>query len=316
MTDVNNATKLAAYGGVLALAFGLAWGIGNAAGSVGGWQFDVAGDAGHVAAGGHDHGGADGHQHGAAAGGGSTAGAVGGLSVTESGYTLVAPRTAFPTGEPAELAFSITGSDGLPVTAFDVVHDRRLHLIVVRRDGTGFQHLHPDLGADGIWRTPLTLPSGGVYRAFADFVPTGGPTLTLGTDLFAPGEFTPAEPLPARVAQVDGYEVRLEGDLVGGGASQVVATVSKDGAPVADLEPYLGAFGHLVALRQHDLAYLHVHPDSASVPQPTARAGPQIAFTAEVPSQATYRLFLDFQHAGTVRTAEFTMATADSPTAR
>lgn len=165
-----------------------------------------------------------------------------------------------PPGTPAEFAFALIGSDGEPVTAFDVEHDKRLHLIVVRRDATGFQHLHPELGTDGVWRTPLTLPTGGVYRAFADFVPTGGQPLTLGADLFAPGDFTPAQPAPSRVAQVDGYQVTLDGDLTGGEASQLIASVSRAGAPVTDLEPYLGAFGHLVALRGHDLAYLHVHP--------------------------------------------------------
>lgn len=307
---VNNATKLAAYGGALVLAFGLAWGIGGAAGA----GLVPAGDGHgtHAAGGGHGDGGGGGHAHG----GGSAEHGPGGLSVTESGYTLVTQRTTFTPGTPAELAFSITGSDGRPVAAFDVEHDKRLHLIVVRRDATGFQHLHPELGADGVWRTSLTLPTGGVYRAFADFVPTGAEPLTLGTDLFAPGEFTPAQPAPSMVAQVDGYQVTLSGELVGGGSSQLVASVSRDGAPVTDLEPYLGAFGHLVALRDHDLAYLHVHPNSAAVPGPADRTGPQVAFTAEVPSAGTYRLFLDFQHGGTVRTAEFTMSAADPATAR
>ena len=44
-----------------------------------------------------------------------------------------------------------------------------MHLIVVRRDGTGFQHLHPELGADGTWRAPIALDDAGAYRVFADF---------------------------------------------------------------------------------------------------------------------------------------------------
>jgi hypothetical protein len=205
-----------------------------------------------------------------------------------------------------EYAFTVTGSDGAPVTAFDVEHEQLLHLVVVRRDAAGFQHLHPALGPDGVWRVPLTLPAGGIYRVYADFVPTGGPELVLGTDLFAPGDFTPIPFGPSRVAQVDGYQVRLDGDLVPGTSSPVFATVSLDGAPVTDLEPYLGAFGHLVALRRSDLAYLHVHP-SAATPAPTDRSGPGVAFVAEVPASGGYRLFLDFRHGGVVRTAEFTV---------
>ncbi|WP_278258289.1 hypothetical protein [Nocardioides convexus] len=87
-------------------------------------------------------------------------------------------------------------------------------------------------------------------------------------------------------------------------------TVSKDGAPVTDLEPYLGAYGHLVALRGGDLAYLHVHPDGTPG-DGTTEPGPEVVFYAAVPSAGTYHLYLDFQHNGVVRTASFTV-TADA----
>jgi hypothetical protein len=82
--------------------------------------------------------------------------------------------------------------------------------------------------------------------------------------------------------------------------------------PVTDLQPYLGAYGHLVALREGDLAYLHVHPEGAPGDGATP-AGPRVEFAAEVPSAGTYRLFLDFRHAGVVRTAEFTVAAGPAP---
>ena len=76
-------------------------------------------------------------------------------------------------------------------------------------------------------------------------------------------------------------------------------TVTRDGEPVTDLQPYLGALGHLVAIRDGDLAYLHVHPlDEADGP-----GGPTVRFAVEVPTAGTYGLFLDFSHGGEVRTA-------------
>ena len=139
---------------------------------------------------------------------------------------------------------------------------------------------------------------------FADFTATGGPALTLGADLTVPGEVPAAEPLAAdrRTAEVDGYTVELAGDLVGGGDSELTLTVSRDGRPVTDLEPYLGAYGHLVALRDGDLAYLHVHPRRV---RGRRRPGQRSTFTAEVPSAGGYRLFLDFRHGGQVHTASF-----------
>ena len=121
----------------------------------------------------------------------------------------------------------------------------------------------------------------------------------------SPPDIAPLE-VAARVAEVDGYQVRLDGDLAVGPPAQVFVTVSRDGAGVTDLEPLGNAFGRLDAVRAGDLAPAHVHPD-ATPPAPTDRAGPGIAFTAEVPGGGTYRLILDFRHAGAVHTAVFTL---------
>ncbi|MGN9837580.1 hypothetical protein ACTMTI_05610 [Nonomuraea sp. H19] len=226
----------------------------------------------------------------------------GGLQVSQDGYTL---NTITPVaiGVPMDFKFSIIGPNGRPVTDYQVEHDKKMHFIVASRDLMSFQHVHPDMTPDGTWSVKLTLPKAGAYRAFADFVPKGGEKLTLGADLQAAGDYRP-EPLPhvSRTATVDDYTVNLAGDLVPGQSSKLTLTVSKGGVPVKDLQPYLGAYGHLVALRAGDLAYLHVHPEDSK------KAGPEITFYAEVPSGGDYRLFLDFQHEGKVRTASFTAA--------
>ncbi|MGH3469693.1 MAG: hypothetical protein ACRDQF_18385, partial [Thermocrispum sp.] len=226
----------------------------------------------------------------------------GGLASAQDGYAFVPESSALRAGREQPFRFRILGPDGHAVTRFDVEHEKRLHLIVVRRDSAGFQHVHPTMGAEGRWSVPLRVDLPGSYRAFADFTPTGGEGLTLGVDLAAPGSFEPREFDPSRADTVDGYSVRLDGELEPGETSDLTLTVSRGGEQVTDLQPYLGAAGHLVALRQGDLAYLHVHPVD-----PKAR-GPKIRFGAEVPSEGTYRLYLDFQHGGKVRTAEFTVA--------
>ncbi|MGH4014782.1 MAG: hypothetical protein ACRDSL_12835 [Pseudonocardiaceae bacterium] len=304
---MNAATKLSAYSAVLALVFGGGWAVGTAVGPLSG--------AGPASMGAHD-----GMAGGQCAGHGDNhSGAVveeaptaqpGGPASSRGGYTLTPLDTTLTPGAAEQFAFRITGPDGSTVRQFDIEHDKRMHVIVVRRDTTGFQHVHPEMGPDGTWRLQLTLPAAGPYRAFADFVPAGGEATTLGVDLAAPGPFTPAEHQPSRTAQVDGYQVRLDGDLVSGQSSPLTLTVSQDGRPVTDLQPYLAAYGHLVALRECDLAYLHVHPDGEPGDGRT-RPGPQIVFHAEAPSAGDYRLFLDFQHGGQVRTAAFTVAAQD-----
>ncbi|MFI6096042.1 hypothetical protein ACIA8G_10840 [Lentzea sp. NPDC051213] len=218
-----------------------------------------------------------------------------GLSVSENGYTL-------QLHENESIGFHISGPDGKPVTKFAVEHEKRLHLIVVRRDGSGFRHVHPEMAADGMWSIPLTLSEAGSYRVFADFKPENGPKTTLGADVQVAGDYQPKQYAGSRTFTVDGYEVTLDGELTAGSASTVTIGISKDGKPVTDLQNYLGAKGHLVALRAADLAYLHVHPEESD----------QVKFAVQVPTTGTYRLFLDFQHEGTVRTAEFTLTTGEA----
>jgi len=293
---VNTVAKLGGFALALALVFGGAVAVGQAVGP----REDATGDEGGMA-----HGSAS---HGAQPeDGGETSEFPKGLMVSQDGYTLRPAATTPPTGQ-SLFSFTIVGPGGTPVREYTPTHDKDLHLIVVRRDLTGFQHLHPVLGADGTWTVPLALAEPGAYRAFADFAPKarGEDALTLGVDLFVSGDYQPkAVPAQSRTAQVGGYTVTLDGELKPGTSSPVTLTVSRDGKPVTDLQPYLAAYGHLVALRAGDLAYLHVHPDGEPGDGKTS-AGPAIKFFAEVPSTGTYRLFLDFQHEGVVRTAAFT----------
>jgi hypothetical protein len=246
-------------------------------------------------------------------GGGMAASAPTGLSSTQDGYALQLASPTHPRGRAAAFSFTVTGPDGAPVTDYTTTHEKDLHLIVVRRDASGFQHVHPELEDDGTWSIGLTLPEAGSYKAFADFVPDGGSPLTLAGSFDVDGPLaTSPLPAPDRVAEVDDYTVTLDGDLAAGTHGDLTFTVRRDGVPVDDLDPYLGAYGHLVALRASDLAYLHVHPGGEPGDGVTP-AGPDVSFAAEVPSDGAYRLYLDFQHEGTVRTAEFTVEAGTSP---
>lgn len=203
------------------------------------------------------------------------------------------------------------------MTAYQREHDKELHLVLASRDLVTYRHLHPTRAADGTWSTPVDLPAAGGYRVFADFTPAGegAENLTLGADLAASGRYEPARlPAPDGTARTDGYEVELDGSLRPGKASELKLKVSRDGRPVGDLQPYLGAYGHLVALRSGDLAYLHVHPNGEPG-DGTTRPGPEVSFTATAPSAGTYRLFLDFRHGGEVHTAAFTVRAGSVPDA-
>jgi hypothetical protein len=183
-----------------------------------------------------------------------------------------------------------------------------VHLIVVRRDLTGYWHLHPTADGDAFWAVLLPALEPGGYRVFADFSPAeAGESFTISADLAVDGTGVARElPAPATRFAIEDYEVELNGALVPGRPSRLAFSVHRAGQPVTDLQPYLGAYGHLVAVRAADLAYVHVHPDGSPGDGVTP-PGPEVAFHAHVADAGAYRLFLDFQHGDTVRTAEFTL---------
>jgi hypothetical protein len=202
----------------------------------------------------------------------------GGLSLEQDGYRLVAERDALGAGRPQPFVFRILAPDGAVLRDYDVEHEKLLHLIVVSRPLGRFIHVHPRQRADGAWTVPLTLPGNGSYRVFADFT-TGGERRTLGLDLQGVGA---TRTLPDRRSR---YDVALHGH-----GNELEFTVLSAGRPVA-LQPYLGARGHLVVLREGDLAYIHAHADED-----------RLAFDVPFPGAGRYRLFLQFKAGGRVET--------------
>ncbi|MET9718083.1 hypothetical protein ABZZ46_22015 [Streptomyces rochei] len=298
--------RITAFTAALAATFGTAYGVGRTVEPV------VAESAPAP----HDtHGGTPAASEAGGDHGGHEAEAAGGLQISEKGYTLDLATPRVTAGQKAELRFTVRDADGDAVTAYQREHDKEMHLIVASRDLVTYRHLHPTRAADGTWSTPVDLPSAGGYRVFADFTSAGkdARNLTLGADLAASGRYEPAGlPAPDRTATTDGYQVALSGSLRPGEPGELTLRVSRDGKPVTDLQPYLGAYGHLVALRSGDLAYLHVHPNGEPG-DGTTEPGPAISFTATAPSAGTYRLFLDFKHEGEVRTAAFTVRAGAAP---
>ncbi len=303
--DMNTPVRIAGFVGGLAVVFGVAVAAGASVGPVS--ETAAPHDADTHTEGAHDE---------------SSTGVSspdqteipGGLMINQSGYGLALADPVAEAGDDVPVSFVIRDPQGTVLTTYDTSHEKDLHLIAVRRDLSGFQHVHPRLAADGSWSASLDLTPG-EWRLYGDFKPADEEALTLGADLSVPGEYQPSEPAaPTRVAKVGDYTVTLAGDLIPGSDARLTVSVTRNGQPLDDLQPYLGSFGHLVALRDGDLAYLHVHPDG-SPDDGVTEPGPEVVFYAAVPSEGGYGLFFDFRHRGIVRTAEFMASTTWQPAA-
>lgn len=242
----------------------------------------------------------------------ATAAAGGAPAEEQNGYRLTSATGTLAAGAAAAYRFAVTGPDGKPVTAFRTDQTKRMHFYAIRSDLTGFQHLHPEMGADGTWTAPLAALTAGTWRVYASFVPDSGAGrgtgLVLSRTVTVPGEgAAAAAELPAATGSTtaDGYTVTVEGAPAAGRAGELKVTVSKDGTPVTDLQPYLETFAHLTAFHAGDQAFAHLHPEARA--EAGGTGGPALAFHAELPASGDWRLFLQFQTGGQLHTAALTL---------
>ena len=222
--------------------------------------------------------GDEGHDHGAGQG----------TKASEHGLTLAPKSTSFAVGSPAKLSFTILGEDGAPTTEFETVHEKPMHLLVVRHDLTNYVHAHPEMAPDGTWTVMLPDLPEGTYRMVADFTPTEhSMEMFLGTDFTVGQADTPAPSVAeSRSATVDGYTAELVGDTKHEGKSALKVVLTKDGAPVTQVTPYLGAGAHFVSFGP-DLGVTHMHPNAD---QPDASGA--LTFTAPAMGHDTFQGFV------------------------
>ena len=186
---------------------------------------------------------------------------------------------------------------GAAVTAVDTVHEKPLHVFIVSHDFGFFRHVHADSMKDGVAEVRTVIPPG-EYMLIADFVPTGGVPQLVHRTLLSPG----VKPAPARLPAAGiggGVRARaVSNALQVGGETKVriVLTGEKDGRPILDLEPYLGAAAHLLLVNESLTESVHAHAAEWTAVEPV------LSFDITVLRAGTWRAFLQFQRAGAVAT--------------
>jgi hypothetical protein len=229
-----------------------------------------------------------------------------GTRAIEAGFTLTLAEQPKAIGRQS-VVLVLTASDGTRVRDVALEQTKPMHLIVVRSDLSGYQHVHPELAADGSWVAQVDFAAGGRWRLVADVSPKsadGSSTrIAMGVDAAVPGAGQDAAlPAPASTVTVDGYTVAISAAVPVGVDRPVTFSITKGGAPATGITEYLGAGGHLVALAGDSLAYTHL--PSGTGP------GSTLTFNAHVPKAGRYRLFLQFATGEVVHTVPFTVDAA------
>ena len=121
----------------------------------------------------------------------------------------------------AKVVFELVGPDGSALTEFVPLHEKGLRFIAIRRDMTGFQHVHPVMHEFGTWTADLQLVTGD-GRFFADFQPPNHEPMTLGVVASVAGIYNPqALSDPVRIVSAGPYTVTLAGELSAGSPSEL-----------------------------------------------------------------------------------------------
>lgn len=218
------------------------------------------------------------------------------------------------------------------VKEFELVHERLLHLVMTTEDMAWFEHQHPVRGEDGLFRLTWTFPRPGKYRLYADFTPSDGDNQVLPLFLTVGGgepKTVALTPDRKRVKQVGDlrFELRVLGEPLRMEKPVLLTYTVRDrqGRPVRDMQPYIGAMGHLLAISQDGKEVIHTHAlQSASqpnmggerepfrvTPAMVTETGPAFTFKLTLPSGGLYKTWAQFMHANRVYTVPFTFLVED-----
>ncbi|MBI1904195.1 MAG: hypothetical protein HYS13_24130 [Planctomycetia bacterium] len=210
-------------------------------------------------------------------------------------------------GEPAKLKLMIHETSGKMVMDFQVVHEHKIHLIVVHDGLDQFDHVHPEVEPTGHATIDFTFPTGGTYWLYADYQPAGGEHATAMGEVAVDGP-TPAAPalepnVPGRVTtDALDAEITMSAAAAAGEPTIDFALFDKSGQKVTDLEPYLGERGHLAVISRDGKEYIHAHP----LPDHDSAAN-VVIFQAHLGKPGLYKGWGQFKRGGKVIVVPFVL---------
>lgn len=223
----------------------------------------------------------------------------------ESVRLMVQTDPAAPVAsKPVGLKMMIHEADGAMARQFETVHEKLVHLIIVRNGLDEFAHVHPVVNDRGNLTISHTFAKAGKYRLFADHKAKDKSPAVAKAEIEVSGEPSPPPALavnaPGKIT-ADGVVAQIELQNAKSGQSSEIRfrLTNESGQAIDDLQPYLGARGHLVVISADGMQYVHAHP------MDTPTAANEVVFMSLFPAAGMYKGWAQFQESGHVRTVPF-----------
>ncbi|MDN3017387.1 hypothetical protein PH210_14400 [Paenibacillus sp. BSR1-1] len=222
---------------------------------------------------------------------------------TNSEWKVSSPPKA---NEDFPVSILIMDKANKPIQSFDTVHEKKMHLFLVSKDLSYFSHIHPEYKGNGEFFFKTAFPVGGDYKLISEFTPKGGGDPSVESH-WLQVEGAPAKEVPLVADKkltklVEDKKVSLSFEnLTAGKTSHITFTIrdAQSNKPIKNLEPFLGAMGHAVAINRDAEKYLHIHPMTIE------GNGPKVTFMTLFPEKGIYKIWGQFQQNGKVFTVPF-----------
>lgn len=255
------------------------------------------------------------------------------LRPSESSLTLKTESANVQAGQPSLLSFQIRSPHGQPVRFLEYVHEKPMHLLIVSEDLAEFAHIHPELTVGDRYEVTHTFPHGGRYRLYADFTPPGEAQRIVSFTLNIEGRNRAKQELKADselTKQQNSLQLTLTPkQKMRAGEDIEFSFTIRDAAtnkPVANLEPYLGAWAHFVIIDPQHQSFIHAHPlEDSGKAQPiqvnqahvhsAESLGPppeEVRTIVGFPRAGLYKLWAQFQLNGQTIVQPFVLSVAEA----
>lgn len=179
------------------------------------------------------------------------------------------------TGVSTKLEFFVNEKpEGTPIEDLQIEHEKYIHVIGMRDDLTKFFHIHPQKTGPGTWSISHIFKETGNYKIWSD-IRRAGVVHSFGHPILSvvgkDGNIPSSAKQPINFltnAMVGDYQVALDyAPPFGKGKEETIRlTVKNLYGNGVELENYLGAPMHLVAIKDDLTEYVHTHPGNVMEP--------------------------------------------------